>query len=667
MRSRPAGSASRGAAARPGLIAALADATCCSCSTTASTSSPAARRWTAGCAACPQVQLLATSREPLAVAGEIVYRVPVAVAAAAGRGGRVGGRPPLRRPGTRRPAGFALTAANAADVARICQQLDGMPLAIELAAARVGTLPAEPAGRGLPGAALPAADRRHAPADSRGRARLELSPAGPRRGSPAHPALVFAGLRRRRRRGRCAGRRRARPARAAGREVARRRAGRALPAARAGAPVRARAARPTRAVAQRHARWYLELAERASRRRSTSSRTTCAPRWRGCSSTSRRPRLHLAAALGDWWLLRGRLSEGRRWLEAAVERTPQTTAAAAAALVRAVPFAARAARRAPACRLAERSLAISKRLGDAPARRRGAGDARVAVLGPRRVSRTLARGSSGPARVRVDAVHALGLVAIAAGDLERARDAPRKRARAAPAAPARVLVLGPPPARSADRARYVVMEESQIMFRHVDAVAGAAHVSANLAVVARLQGDAVRAGDAAARRAREGPGAGATTPGIAHVLAGFGRLATLEGDMERGRGSARGEPCAAAAARGRARDRPHARAAGGAGRHDGDRERARALFERALRLAEQAGDRPPRQFLLLALARIEPPGRRPAAAGGGARRRRRARRPRGARLDAGRPGGASIRAPIAPPPCSRTPAPSSPHAATAGA
>jgi tetratricopeptide (TPR) repeat protein len=39
----------------------------------------------------------------------------------------------------------------------------------------------------------------------------------------------------------------------------------------------------------------------------------------------------------------------------------------------------------------------------------------------------------------------------------------------------------------------------------------------------------------------------------------------------------------------------------------GDRERAKTLLERALRLVEQVGDRPPRQFLLLALARIEPP------------------------------------------------------------
>ena len=94
----------------------------------------------------PQLTIVATSREPLRVPGEVVFRVPsldipdpdrplspeelgeyesvslfVARAAAAA-------------------PGFALDQENAEDVARICFRLDGLPLALELAAGRVGVL-----------------------------------------------------------------------------------------------------------------------------------------------------------------------------------------------------------------------------------------------------------------------------------------------------------------------------------------------------------------------------------------------------------------------------------------------------------------------------------------------------------------------------------------------
>ncbi|MEW6402499.1 MAG: tetratricopeptide repeat protein [Chloroflexota bacterium] len=102
---------------------------------------------------CPRLQILATSREPLAIASEVIYNVP-----------------PLTLPDLqpwRDPAsGYAalsayaqsesvqlflergkavfpqlgLTLENGAQVAEICRRLDGMPLAIELAAARVRAL-----------------------------------------------------------------------------------------------------------------------------------------------------------------------------------------------------------------------------------------------------------------------------------------------------------------------------------------------------------------------------------------------------------------------------------------------------------------------------------------------------------------------------------------------
>jgi predicted ATPase/class 3 adenylate cyclase len=96
---------------------------------------------------CPEVAILATSREGLAVAGEQIVAVP-----------------PLQLPPTDADldalahtdavhlfvdrahdvnADFALTDRNSADVAQLCRRLDGIPLAIELAAARVRSLPPE--------------------------------------------------------------------------------------------------------------------------------------------------------------------------------------------------------------------------------------------------------------------------------------------------------------------------------------------------------------------------------------------------------------------------------------------------------------------------------------------------------------------------------------------
>ena len=98
--------------------------------------------------AAPQLTILATSREPLRVPGEVIFRVPS-----------------LAIPDPERPLpphelldyasvslfvaravaaspGFELDEQNAEDVARICLRLDGLPLALELAAARLGALSA---------------------------------------------------------------------------------------------------------------------------------------------------------------------------------------------------------------------------------------------------------------------------------------------------------------------------------------------------------------------------------------------------------------------------------------------------------------------------------------------------------------------------------------------
>ena len=93
--------------------------------------------------AAPELVVLATSRRPLHVQGEHETPVPTLEVPAGGNAEAVAASGAARlfaqQAGMARP-GFAITADNAADVAAICRRLDGLPLAIELAAARVKLL-----------------------------------------------------------------------------------------------------------------------------------------------------------------------------------------------------------------------------------------------------------------------------------------------------------------------------------------------------------------------------------------------------------------------------------------------------------------------------------------------------------------------------------------------
>lgn len=86
-------------------------------------------------AACPRLRILATSREPLRLRGERCLPVePLAVAD--------GVVLFAERARDRRPE-FRVTDANAPAVSEICRALDGLPLALELAAGRIGLLKPE--------------------------------------------------------------------------------------------------------------------------------------------------------------------------------------------------------------------------------------------------------------------------------------------------------------------------------------------------------------------------------------------------------------------------------------------------------------------------------------------------------------------------------------------
>jgi predicted ATPase len=98
---------------------------------------------------CPDLKLLATSREPLRVAGETNFMVPSLSVPGPGRSPStedLAGYEAVQLFIERARAvdsGFALTEGNAAAVARLCDKLDGIPLAIELAAARTKVLTVE--------------------------------------------------------------------------------------------------------------------------------------------------------------------------------------------------------------------------------------------------------------------------------------------------------------------------------------------------------------------------------------------------------------------------------------------------------------------------------------------------------------------------------------------
>jgi predicted ATPase/DNA-binding XRE family transcriptional regulator len=111
----------------------------------------------AACATCadvllhaaPELRVLVTSREPLAIAGETTYRVPSLQVPDPEH------LPPLAalaqcesvrlfvERGAAVLAGFTVTEANSPALGEICMRLDGVPLAIELAAARIKVLSVE--------------------------------------------------------------------------------------------------------------------------------------------------------------------------------------------------------------------------------------------------------------------------------------------------------------------------------------------------------------------------------------------------------------------------------------------------------------------------------------------------------------------------------------------
>ena len=140
---------------------------------------------------CPGVHVLATSRLRLRLPEEHVYAVgPLALPAEAGEAEAPAANPCMQLFVERATAvwpTFALSADNAPAVAYICRRLEGIPLAIELAAGRVRLLSPHQIAARLDGAATVAPRAGEGPA----RRRAQADGKQAQDGSQAHVAIRF--------------------------------------------------------------------------------------------------------------------------------------------------------------------------------------------------------------------------------------------------------------------------------------------------------------------------------------------------------------------------------------------------------------------------------------------------------------------------------------------
>ena len=289
----------------------------------------------------PGLRVLATSRESLGVPGEVTYPVaPLAVPPETAGEQAIEEASAVRLfldRGSAARGGITAAVAPVAVAGRICRKLDGLPLAIELAAARLSTLSAEEVYAHLADRFAflayrrPAADPRHQALQAAMDWSYELLSAEERRF--LGELSVFAGSFGLAQVAAVCGRERA-----AALEAIDRLASKSLVATEPGedgtryrlletvrqyAAGRLAEAGGSAAARQRHALAFLSLAER-ERGLAVLSRDhdnfRAALEWSLSAGDQTGPRL--ARAAGDFWLARGLLQEGRYWLERALAQQP---------------------------------------------------------------------------------------------------------------------------------------------------------------------------------------------------------------------------------------------------------------------------------------------------------------------------------------------------------
>jgi predicted ATPase/DNA-binding SARP family transcriptional activator/DNA-binding CsgD family transcriptional regulator/Flp pilus assembly protein TadD len=321
--------------------------------------------------ACPKLRILATSREPLGVPGEVLWTVPPLSLPNAGGESSVVGlmsseavRLFVERAKPRLPA-FDLTRQNARSVGEVCRKLDGIPLAIELAAARMTVLAVDQVAERLENSLklLTAGDRTADPRHQTLRATLEWSHElldEPERILFRWLSVFAGGWTLEAAEGVCSGEGIGRDevldllsrlvekslvVVEAGEEGAPR--FRMLEPVRQYGHERLEESAEARATRYRHATFFLELAEKADpklegpdqprwldRLDEEHDNIRAALSWLLQRADGAGMALRMCAALGEYWYLRGHIGEGRRWLEGAIATPAPPSAARARALQR---------------------------------------------------------------------------------------------------------------------------------------------------------------------------------------------------------------------------------------------------------------------------------------------------------------------------------------------
>jgi predicted ATPase/DNA-binding SARP family transcriptional activator len=532
--------------------------------------------------ACPELRVLATSRERLRIHGEVSWRVPSLSLPDPALDPAELERSEAVRLFCQRAAdaapGFALTPDNVEAVAEICRSLDGMPLALELAAARAAALsPAQIAER-LSDALtlLQAGSRAGLTRQQTLRATLAWSHdllSEPERvlyrrlGAFAGSFGVEAVE------GICAGDEvdasealdllvrlvdkslvQVEPTRFGHRY-------RLLETVRQDARARIGEAGERDRIEAAHRAWYLALAEAADRDIDPGAAVTW-PAERvelehddlrtalaGAIRHDPPKALRLATATWWWWMARGYFAEGARWFDAALAAAPEPTLQRARALVALGGIEVRRSHPVPVVALGSEALDIVRRGGDRVAEARALERLGVMALGGydwEVADRALAEGlalatevGDDPVVVAVRQARAVRLGCVgenaeARGLLDEAlallEEIPDERGPVFWAMHISPVVIPAGP-RGAPRAFF---EDTYCLFRAVRSRAATGYLLCNVAETWRADGELARAREAL-DRALERFRTLDDEPGVGVALNALGSLARSTGEFDAGR------------------------------------------------------------------------------------------------------------------------------------